>query len=149
MARRRFELTDEQFERIEAVLPSESEGRGRPMKDHRPIINGIFWILRTGAPWRDLPARYGPWKTVYDRFRQWSEDGTLAAMVERLQAELDLKGEIDWSQFDIDSTSVRASRAAAGGPDDDKKGNAPNMKMRETARGSATGAGAFPPKYTW
>ena len=154
MARRRFELTDEQFERIEVVLPSESEGRGRPMKDHRPIVNGIFWILRTGAPWRDLPARYlparyGPWKTVYDRFRQWSEDGTLAAMVERLQAELDLKEEIDWSQFDIDSTSVRASRAAAGGPGDAKKGSAPSMKTRETAQHSATAAGAFPPKSTW
>lgn len=149
MARRRFELTDAQYERIEGLLPSESEGRGRPMKDHRPLVDGIFWILRTGAPWRDLPARYGPWKTVYDRFRRWTEDGTLAAMVKRLQADLDLKEEIDWSQFNIDSTSVRASRAAAGGADDAKKGSAPDMKTRETARRSATGAGAFPPKSTW
>ena len=121
MARRRFELTDEQFDRIEEHLP-EVDGRGRPYEDHRPIINGIFWILRTGAPWRDLPKRYGKWKTVYDRFRTWAEDGTLQAMVNELQSELDEEGQIDWEQFNVDGTNVRASRAAAGGPTDDQKG---------------------------
>lgn len=121
MARRRYELTDEQFDRIEGLLPT-VQGRGRPFKDHRQIINGIFWVLRSGAPWRDLPKRYGSWKTVYDRFRRWAEDGTLERIVRQLQGELDAEGRIDWEQFNVDSTIVRASRAAAGGPDDDKKG---------------------------
>lgn len=123
--RRRYELSDEQFERIEPMLPS-VEGRGRPFKNHRQVVNGIFWVLRSGAPWRDLPARYGKWKTVYDRFRRWASDGTLERIVEHLQEELDAEGRIDWSQFNVDGTTVRASRAAAGGPDDDKKGIEPS-----------------------
>lgn len=122
MARRRYELSDEQFDRIEDLLPSNEGQRGRPFKDHRPVINGIFWILGTGAPWRDLPERYGAWKTVYDRFRTWSDDGTLQRIVDRLQADLDEDGEIDWELFCIDGSTVPASRAAAGGPEDDKKG---------------------------
>lgn len=122
MARRRYELTDEQFERIEDLLPS-VEGRGRPFEDHRRVINGIFWILRSGAPWRDLPDRYGKWKTVYDRFRRWAQDGTLDRIAGELQGELDAGGKIDWGQFNIDGTNVPASRAAAGGPDDGKKGS--------------------------
>lgn len=130
MARRRYELTDEQFARIEDLLPS-AEGRGRPFKDHRKVINGIFWILRSGAPWRDLPGRYGPWKTVYDRFRRWAEEGTLDRIVRELQEELDAEGKIDWGQFNVDGTTVRASRAAAGGPADDKKGAAFSEKTLE------------------
>jgi len=123
MARRRYELTDNQFERIEDLLP-EVEGRGRPFEDHQKVVNGLFWILRTGAPWRDLPNRYGHWQTVYDRFRTWTENGTLDRIIERLQKELDLEDEIDWKQFNVDSTTVLASYAAAGGPTDDKKGTA-------------------------
>ena len=60
MARRRFELTDDQFEQIEDLLP-EVGGRGRPYEDHQKVVSGLFWILRTGAPWRDLPDRYDEW----------------------------------------------------------------------------------------
>lgn len=130
MARRRYELTDEQFERIEKLLP-EVDGRGRPYKDHRKVINGIFWVLRSGAPWRDLPDRYGAWKTVYDRFRRWATDGTLERIARELQGELDAEGRIDWEQFNVDGTTVRASRAAAGGPEDDKKGTEPSEKRAE------------------
>jgi len=128
-SRRRYELSDEQFERVEPVLPS-VEGRGRPFKDHRQVVNGIFWVLRSGAPWRDLPSRYGKWKTVYDRFSRWAEDGTLDRIVEHLQGELDAEGRIDWDQFNVDGTTVPASRAAAGGPDDDKKGIGPSEKTK-------------------
>ena len=76
------------------------------------MVNGIFWILRTGAPWRDLPGRYGKWKTVYDRFRTWAEDGTLERILCELRQELDLKEEIDWTQFHVDGTAVRAHRSA-------------------------------------
>lgn len=64
---RRYELTDEQWELIRDLLPSNNGQRGRQWKDHRTILNPIFWLLRAGAPWRDLPERYGPWQTVYDR----------------------------------------------------------------------------------
>jgi len=128
--RRRYELTDEQFERIEEALP-EVDGRGRPYEDHRKVVNGIFWVLRSGAPWRDLPERYGSWKTVYDRFRRWAEDGTLRSIVEKLQGELDAEGHIDWEQFNVDSTTIRANRSAAGGPTDDKKGTEPPEKTAE------------------
>jgi transposase len=74
----------------------------------------MFWILRTGAPWRDLPERYGPWRTVYDRFSLWSRDGTFDRIVSHLQADLDAQGRIDWELFCIDGSSVRASRSAAG-----------------------------------
>ena len=120
MPRRRYELTNEQFERPQPVLP-EVEGRGRPYKDHQQVLNGIFWVLRSGAPWRDLPKRYGNWKTVYDRFRRWAGDGTLEEIVRHLQGELDAEGHIDWEQFNVDSTVVQAARAATGGPNDDKK----------------------------
>ena len=86
------------------------------------MVNGIFWILRTGAPWRDLPGRYGNWKTVYDRFRTWAEDGTLERILRELRQDLDLNSEIDWTQFNVDGTTVRVHRSAAGGPADDKKG---------------------------
>lgn len=120
MARRRFELTDEQFERIEGLLP-EVDGRGRPYKNHRKVVNGLFWILRTGAPWRDLPDRYGEWQTVYDRFRTWIGDGTLDRILDRLQNELDLRDKIDWERFNMDGATVPARRAA-GGPTDNRTG---------------------------
>ncbi|MCS4057163.1 transposase [Salinibacter ruber] len=73
-----------------------------------------------------MPKRYGNWKTVYDRFRRWASGGTLESIVRHLQGELDAEGRIDWSQFNVDSTIVQAARAAAGGPNDDKKGLAPD-----------------------
>ena len=112
---RRYELTDEQFERIEWLLPVRvGPAGGRPWEDHRMIINGVLWILRTGAPWRDVPERYGPWQTVYDRFNHWRKDGTWDKVVAHLQAELEAKAGIDWSMFCIDGTNVRAARCAAG-----------------------------------
>lgn len=78
------------------------------------MLDAVLWVLKTGAPWRDTPERFGPWKTVYDRFRRWRTDGTLDRVVARLQRDLDRAGLIDWSAFCVDSTSVRASRSAAG-----------------------------------
>lgn len=92
---RRHELTDEQWELVEKELPSDAR-TGRPRSDMRRVMNGVFWILRTGAPWRDLPGRYGPWQTVYHWFNQWRKDGTWDRLVERLQMRLDREGRIDW-----------------------------------------------------
>ena len=66
---RRYEITDEEWERLKEYFPERQAGTlGRPRKDSRKILNGIFWIARSGAAWRDLPERYGPWQTVYKRF---------------------------------------------------------------------------------
>ena len=78
------------------------------------MLDGVLWVLKTGAQWRDLPDRFGPWKPVYGRFARWRDDGTLARVVARLQRDLDRDGLIEWSAFCIDSTTVRASRVAAG-----------------------------------
>ena len=75
---RRYELTDDEWNRVAPLLPPENSGKqGRPSKCNRTILNGIVWIARSGAPWRDLPERYGAWQTVYSRFRKWIEDGIL------------------------------------------------------------------------
>lgn len=109
----RHELRDEDWERVGGLLPR-AHGAGRPWNDHRRTLNGIFWTLRTGAPWRDLPERYGSWKSVYGRFNRWSKDGTFDAIVERLQVQLDAAGKIDRDLWCLDGSSVRATRAAAG-----------------------------------
>jgi len=111
---RRHELSDEDWDLLEDVFPANGECPGRPWRSHRTMLNGIFWILRTGAPWRDLPERYGPWQTVYDRFNRYATDGMLDEILERLQVRLDEAGRIDWDLWYVDGSSVRASRAAAG-----------------------------------
>lgn len=110
---RRHELSDEQWAVIEPLLPT-GHGRGGQWKDHRPVFNGMFWRLRTGAPWRDIPERYGSWKTIYDRFNRYRREGLLERILERLQIRLDEKGLIDWDLWCVDGTTVRATRAAAG-----------------------------------
>ena len=72
----RHDLRDDEWDRIKHLLPA--GGRpGRPWRDHRQVINGMLWILSTGAAWRDLPRRYGSWQSVYDRFNRWRSDETL------------------------------------------------------------------------
>ena len=110
---RRHELTDEQWASLKDLLPPPL-ARGRPRSDLREVLNAIFWLLRTGAPWRDLPERYGPWQTVYDWFNRWRRDGTWDRMLQALQIRMDRQGRIDWDLWCVDGTTVRASRAAAG-----------------------------------
>jgi len=111
---KRHELTDEQWEVIEPILPKRTATTGRKPKDPRQMLDGILWLLRTGAPWRDLPERFGRWKTVYDYYRNWRDDGTFDRVLQELQIRLDREGRIDWDLWCIDGSSVRASRAAAG-----------------------------------
>jgi transposase len=82
-------------------------------RDHRQVIDGILHRVRTGVQWRDLPERFGPWKTVYERHRRWSADGTWERLLQRVQAAADAAGEIDWD-ISVDSTIVRAHQHAAG-----------------------------------
>jgi transposase len=111
---RRHELTDEQWERLAPLLPPQRPATGRPAKDHRTILNGIHWILRTGAPWRDLPERYGNWKTVYSRFRRWQAAGIWEQTLTALQADAAHDDQIDGSITMIDSSNIRAHQHAAG-----------------------------------
>ena len=87
--RRRHELSDEQWERLEPLLPPERGRRGRPANPNRIVVNGILWVLRTGAPWRDLPSRYGSWSTVYSRFRRWTHRGVWVHVFEELSKDVD------------------------------------------------------------
>lgn len=117
----RYDLTDAHFALIEPELPTNDGKIGHPWNPHRAIINGIFWRLHAGAAWPDIPERYGNWKTIYDRSTWWRRNGTWDRILKALQAKLDAQGQIDWEQWSLDGTIVRAHRAAAGaeksGPD--------------------------------
>jgi transposase len=78
------------------------------------VLNGIIWRLRTGAPWRDIPSRYGPWQTCYDRFVRWRRDGTWLRLLHTLQAQADARSDIDWDGAALDATHVKAHRSATG-----------------------------------
>lgn len=134
---KRHELTDEQWELIESVLPKRTATTGRRPRDQRQMLNGILWVLRTGAPWRDLPERFGPWQTVYDYYRHWRDDGTFNRVLQKLQIRLDREGKIDWDLWCIDGSSVRASRAAAGAS---KKTPISTAKSPKTTLWAAHGA---------
>lgn len=82
----RGDLTDIQWKRLLQLLPSQKPVTGRPSNDHRTVINGILWVLRTGTPWRDLPERYGAWQTVCGRFYYWCRTGRWQQILERLQS---------------------------------------------------------------
>jgi transposase len=101
----RFDLSDEEWGLLEPLMP---RARKSGRQDDRRIMNGIFYILRTGAPWRDLPERYGPYTTVYNRFNRWSRRGIWKRMFDRLAARS------RDSLYLIDSTIVKAHRAASG-----------------------------------
>jgi len=138
---RRYELTDDQYESIGDLMPPNGK-RGGQWNDHRTTLNGIFWILHTGAQWREMPERYGKWKSVYDRFVRWRRDGTIDRILQRLQMRLDKDGRIDWDLWCIDGTNVRASRSAAGA------GESKTRKNRRTTRWAAAGA-AGAASSTW
>lgn len=105
MAGNRYDLTDFEWSVIEPVLPR--GGRGAPREDDRRILNGIFWVLRSGAPWRDLPERYGPYTTVYNRFNRWRKAGVWDRIMDAIVEAHD--GEVEM----IDTSSVRVHQHAA------------------------------------
>ena len=110
----RGDLSNEQWERIKLLLPKQKTTRGRPSQDHRTVLNGILWVLRTGAPWRDIPERYGKWTTIYSRFQRWRKAGIWDRMFAELQTTVAQESNVDWEIHFIDSTTVRAHQHAAG-----------------------------------
>ena len=107
--RRRYELTDEEWDKIKCYFPERTAGTmGRPYKDIRTTVNGIFWVARSGAPWRDLPERYGKWNTVYKRFAKWQEENLFETIFNELGEDADLQ------DLSLDSTSCKAHQHSAG-----------------------------------
>ena len=108
----RFELTDAEWDLLQPLLPTNAPQGGR-WQDHRTVISGILFRERTGIPWRDLPARFGNWKTIYQRKRRWALDGTWQRIAERLRLDADLDEGDDWT-LGLDSSVIRAHQNAAG-----------------------------------
>jgi transposase len=111
---RRHELTDEQWEKLEPLLPPQKPRTGRPSKDHRTVINGILWIRKTGAQWEDLPECYGPSKTVSSRLYRWRKAGIWEKVLAELQRQGDTLGEVQWTIHYVDGTVVRAHQLHSG-----------------------------------
>ena len=106
-------ISDEAWLWMEPLLPVSAGKRGGQFRDHRQVIEGIAWNYRTGSPWRDLPAHYGPWQTVWKRHDRWSGDGTWERLLRAAQADADAAGDLDWL-VSVDSSLVRAHQHAAG-----------------------------------
>jgi transposase len=105
---RRFELSDEAWARIAPELPAERGRKARPARSNRVMVNAMLWILRTGAPWRDMPACYPPWSSVHTRFSRWSAQGVWQRVLKHLTEDADTEGVM------IDGTIVRAHQDAHG-----------------------------------
>ena len=130
-----MDLTQEQWHVVEALLPADPvrvDGRGRPWSDRRQVLNGALWILRTGAPWKDLPARYGAYQTVHRRFQNWVRSGVLESVLLAMAQDLKDRGGLDLRECFIDGTFVPAKKggAAAGRPN---AGKAPKSWALQTA----------------
>ena len=126
---------DEQWRRLQPLLPPEKPWTGRPNVDHRRILNGILWVHRTGAPWRDLPLHYGPVGTVSSRFYRWRAAGVWDQVLLALQAEADARGEVDWDLHFVDATVIRAHQHAAGARRDKAVGDGANVEALGRSQG--------------
>ncbi|WP_416756885.1 IS5 family transposase [Streptomyces sp. FW42] len=133
---RRHELTDQEWELLAPLIPRAATGR--PRVSDRQVINGMVYKIRTGISWRDLPERYGPWQTVYTRFRRYALDGVFTRALQQIQARADAAGDIDWL-VQIDSTIVRAHQhAAATGRKGGISGDEPDDHALGRSRGGLT-----------
>lgn len=108
-------LSDDQWDLIEPLLPPQRSGKGRPMRDHRQVVEGVIYRYRCGIAWRDLPTSFGPWQTVWKRHRRFSEDGTWDRIHQALLARADRVGEVEWT-VSVDSTINRAHQHATNLP---------------------------------
>jgi len=112
-----MDLTDEQWAVIEPLLPKpakRADGKGRPRVDNRAILNGILWVMRTGAPWHDMPNRYPPYQTCHRRFQEWVQTGTFETILKQLVQDVKERGDLDLTECFIDGTFVMAKKGAQG-----------------------------------
>ncbi len=133
------DLTDAQWDRLRPLLPPQQPRTGRPANDHRTVLNGIVWILRTGCPWRSLPERYGSWKTVSGRFYPWTRAGVWDRILAALQRRADADGRLDWTLHFVDSTVIRAHQHAAGAKGGTRQPRRWGAAAASTARRSTSG----------
>jgi transposase len=165
---RRYELSNEQWRWLAPLLPPEHSGRrGRPYVKHRRVLNGILWVLTTGAQWAEMPRRYGSYKTCHGRLLRWKRNGLWDRILQSLQAKEDAEGRIDWEASSVDATIVKAHQDAAGarrttsgGSESAQKGGlkaAPRPQRKRAVRAlrrssvenhSAAVAAGSPPRYT-
>jgi transposase len=110
----RHDLNDQQFARLQPLLPPQKPHTGHPNHDHRMMINGMLWIDRTGAPWRDLPERYGKWSSVASRLARWQKTGVWQRILAALHQQADQQGKLSWEVHYVDGTVVRAHQHSAG-----------------------------------
>lgn len=122
----RGDLSEAEWRLLKDLLPPERGRKNRPARDNRSIVNGILWRIRTGAPWRDVPEKYGKWMTVYQRFRRWKQAGIWVAVATTLAEAM-----ADHSRHSIDSTTVRGHISAAGA-----KGGLANRLLAARGAGS-------------
>ena len=111
-----MDLTDKQWTILAPLLPTprvRRDRRGRPWRDPRDVLNGILWILRTGAPWKDLPDRYPSYQTCHRRFQRWVRAGTLRRVLKALAADLHARGGLDLSETFIDGSFASAKKKGA------------------------------------
>src|ERR671933_811929 len=135
----RHDLPDQQYERLEPLLPPErppkgSQG-GRPFVSHRRTSNGLLWLDRTGAPWRDIPERYGPWQTLASRFYRWREHGLWQRILDALQQQADEEGLLDWEIHYVDGTVIRAHQHASGAAGSGQAASRPPAPASPSHRG--------------
>src|SRR5258707_45797 len=107
-----MDLTEAQWQVLKPLLTPKRrpDGRGRPWRDARAVLNGILWVLRTDAPWHDLPDRYPPYQTCHRRFQQWQRDGTLTRLLHALAEDLRARGKLDLSETFIDASFSSAKK---------------------------------------
>jgi transposase len=108
-----MDLSDAQWAILQPLLHAQrTQKRGRPWQDARAVLNGILWVLRTGAPWHDLPDRYPPYQTCHRRFQQWQREGTLTRLLHALAEDLRDRGKLDLSETFIDASFSSAKKGA-------------------------------------
>ena len=111
-----MDLTDDQWKIVSTILPEDpirEDKRGRPWSDRRTVLNGVLWILRTGAPWKDLPSRYGPYQTAHRRFQNWVRSGVIEKILLALAAHLHEAGGLDLKECFVDGTFVPAKKGGS------------------------------------
>lgn len=138
---------------VGALLPPQRRARGRPGKSHREMLDAMFSVeptfgptglARSGATWRELPERYGPWRSVSTRFYRWRDSGLFGRLLAALQQAVDARGELDWSVHLVDSTIIRAHQHAAG----TRCGGDGGAKRGRMQSASAAAGAASPPSCT-
>ena len=142
-------LTDVQWEKLRPLLPPQKPRTGRPAKDHRTVLEGILWVLRTGSPWRSLPERYGSWKTASSRFYRWQRAGVWDRILADLRRKADAEGRLDWTLHFVDGTVVRAHQHAAGAKGGTQRRKPSGAAEAASRRRSTSGASGVANRWCW